>query len=88
MLVPDANYEVVIVNPCSKVNKYTIQVLSMKKNKTILEVQVCVLTSGAMFVFPIRDLIEPCRIVIKSRAVMARPVIFSNSCDKADVFHG
>ena len=87
LFLPKNNYEVVIVNPCSKVIRIKIQVISMK-NGVILNTQVAKVNPRVPFIFLIEDIIDPCKIVIKSRLVMARPIVFSYNNNKGDVFHG
>jgi len=87
LFLPKNNYEIILVNICSKVKKITIQVLSIK-NGDIIDTQLSIVQPRVPFIVPIKNILEPCRVVIKSRIVMARPIIFSLHNNKGDVFHG
>lgn len=83
-----ALYELGLVNPTSAVQRCTFE-LASTKNGTILESQRVNLESRGAVLIPYQiDESEPARVIIKSRMVMARPLVFRIQKLQLDVFHG
>ena len=79
-------YEIALVNASTKNKKVEFKVIDfidsiwMEKCITIKPKQV--------FILPIENIPNPNYLIIKSKIIMARPVVFSFDKDKMDVFHG
>ena len=80
------NYEFFLINPNSKSKKITFKIIGfnniiqIKKNLTLEPRQ--------LYSLPVKELSSPSRLVIKSKMIMARPLVFSFENDNFDVFHG
>lgn len=83
-----ALYEVGIVNPSSRDQIVTCQVLSARNGEG-LGTQEVQLRPRASHVFPVQvEVSQPVRVVINSHLVMARPFVFRIHQQKMVVFHG
>lgn len=81
-------YEFGVVNPTSAEQRCVCKLISVHSGK-IVGVQVVNVPSGGIRLVPIRpDESAPVRLVIQSRLVMARPLVFRIQNLKLDVFHG
>ncbi len=87
LLLPNINYEIAFVNTSSKNKKITINIISLNNQKTI-KTKGITIAPRASFIFVSGQITTNCRLVIKSKIIMARPVIFCFNNDKMDVFHG
>ncbi len=83
----DYTYEVVLVNANNKVQNIMVEIISVKSQQ-VLETRHESVNEKSALVFPISQLLEEVRVVITSRMVMARPIIFTHKNDRIDVFHG
>ena len=87
-LLGPALYEVGIVNPTSRNQRLSCQVLSARSGE-VFGTQEAQLRPRGSHVFPIQvDQSQPSRIVINSHLVMARPLVFRIRQQQIDVFHG
>lgn len=87
-LLGPALYEVGIVNPSTRDQRFSCQVLSTRSGEIMGEQEAQLKPQGC-HLFPIQvDQSLPVRIVISSYLVMARPLIFRIQDQKMDVFHG
>lgn len=81
-------YELGMVNPTPIDQRCICQLVSVHSGK-ILSFQSLKLAPGGVQLIPIQvDKSEPVRVVLKSRLVMARPLVFRIQNLKLDVFHG
>lgn len=81
-------YELGIVNPTSNLQRCICKLISVRARK-IIRAQVVNLPPGGIQLVPVQvDKSEPVRLVIESRLVMARPIVFRIQNLKLDVFHG
>jgi hypothetical protein len=81
-------YELAMVNPTSVEQWCACQLVSTRNGK-MLETQEINLAPGAVHLASFQiDKLEPVRVVIKSRLIMARPLVFRIQNLKLDVFHG
>jgi hypothetical protein len=86
LMEPNKNYEIALVNSTSSNKKVKLEVLSFDGKVQLQEN--AVLNPKQVFVMPVKNLPFHGRLIIASRIIMARPVIFSIYNDKIDVFHG
>ena len=86
LLMPDKNYEVALINASSTNKEIKFKIVEFDNNFQIKEV--ITLKPKQVFVFPIQNLSNPSRLIIESKMIMARPVVFCLGDDKMDVFHG
>jgi len=86
---PGVMYEFAMVNPTPTAQRCSCRLISMTSGKKILDVQVVnVLPGGSELISMQADKSESVRMVIESRLVMARPLVFRIQNLKLDVFHG
>jgi hypothetical protein len=86
-MLPGSRYEIAVVNPSPSSQKVIFEVLdAVRGNK--LSVQSTTLTPGACHLFELAPEQVSQRIVIRSRLVMARPLIFRIENQRMDVLHG
>ncbi len=71
----DYTYEMVLVNANNKVQNIMVKIISFKSQQA-LETRHESVNEKSALVFPISQLLEEVRVVITSRMVMARPIIF------------
>lgn len=84
----DAVHEIALVNPTNKQKKITFQVVSFEKGK-VVDSKLIQLKPAACEIFKIKTgELDGVRLIIKSRLVMARPLIFSTKNFNLNVFHG
>ena len=84
----DELYEIGIVNTFEKKTKITYKVVSSKTEK-LIEAITKTLPSKGIAIFPLKvNNNTPVRIIIESKLVMARPVVFSVNKDNLNIFHG
>ncbi len=79
-------YEIVLINISSKSKKIKFKIIGTDDSVRIKESTI--LKSKQVYVFPIKDLPNPSRLIIESKMIMARPVVFCFGDDSMDVFHG
>lgn len=81
-------YELGLVNPSGVAQRCTFKLISLLNAKATV-VQVAIVPPGGieLVVLPV-DKIGSTRLIIESRLVMARPVVFRIENLKLDVFHG
>jgi len=87
-LESDNNYEIGLVNPTSKKHYITIKLVSLFDNKILSSTKLVVAPGGASFNLVQSDKLGHKKLIIKSRLVMARPLVFCFKNSKLDVFHG
>ncbi len=86
LLMPDNNYEVALINASSTNKEIKFKVVEFVNNFQIKKA--ITLKPKQIYVFPIQNLSNPSRLIIESKMIMARPVVFCFGDDKMDVFHG
>lgn len=86
-LRPGFEYEIGVVNPSRKAQAIHCDVLSVADGR-LLETLSVRLPSGGVHAFPVRPLNESLRVVLRSRLVMARPLVFIFKDQKLAVLHG
>ncbi len=86
-LLPGSCYDIAIVNPSPRRQKIACEVLDSLKGKK-LQVLSAELAPGACHLFEFVPSETERRIVIRSRLVMARPIIFRIEGQIIDVLHG
>jgi hypothetical protein len=86
ILNDNANNEIALVNPSRKAKILSIKTIDLKKNK-ILNTWNIRLEPRASHIQKIETEIS-CRATIKSKLIMARPLVFSHIDNKINVFHG
>ena len=79
-------YEIVLINISSKSKKIKFKIIGTDNRVRIKES--AILKSKQVYVFPIKDLLGTSRLIIESKMIMARPVVFCFSDGNMDVFHG
>ena len=80
-------YQIFLTNPCKKIKNISVKIISLIDRKKIRELIFEINSKSALF-FDLDDAVEPFRISIESRMVMARPIIFRFEENSMDVFHG
>ena len=86
LLMPDKKYELALINASSTNKKIKFKILEFDSSIQIQEI--ITIKSKQVFVLPIKDLSNPSRLIIESKMIMARPVVFCFSDNNMDVFHG
>jgi hypothetical protein len=88
MLAAENAYEIGVVNTSASIQKISCVIIADADGKTLHTETKMVPSKGAQ-VFPVQ-LAQPqaARVVIRSRLVMARPLVFCFRDQKMDVFHG
>jgi hypothetical protein len=86
LFLPEKKYRLVLVNPCKKSKKISINLISIA-NQKIKKISLKI-NPKASVIHDLENFSEPSRISIHSKIVMARPIIFCVSADNIDVFHG
>ncbi len=87
-LQPDVVYELGLVNPTTTAQRYACKLISVLTGNVTRVKMVNVPSGGIQLVaFPVDDA-GSMRLVIESRLVMARPLVFRIQNLKLDVFHG
>ena len=86
LLHPNNSYEIALVNTSSSNKKVKFEIVSFSDNVQLKET--VILKSKQIFLLPLKNLLTLRRLVIHSKMIMARPVLFSFHEDKLDVFHG
>ncbi len=86
LLMPDKKYELALINASSTNKKIKFKIVEFDNNFQIKEI--ITLKPKQVFVLPIQNLSNPSRLIIESKMIMARPVVFCFDDDKMDVFHG
>jgi hypothetical protein len=79
-------YEIALVNASSKNKKVELKVIDF--NDSIWMEKSIILKPKQLFILPVKDIPNPCQLIIKSKIIMARPIIFCFDNNKMDVFHG
>jgi hypothetical protein len=81
-------YELVLTNITNKKQKISCELISNKNGRSISKIKKSLNPMGVtIFSYKI-DESDSCRAVIKSRMVMARPIVCHLFNDKLNVFHG
>jgi len=84
----DCQYEIAFINACNSTKKVEFLILS-KDNKNYISKITYVLSPRELCLVPISVMnFDSYRLIIKSKIVMARPVIFKIQKLKMNVFHG
>ncbi len=86
LLTPDKKYELALINASSINKKIKFKIVEFNNSVQIKES--ITLVPKQVFVFPIKDLSNPIRLIVESKMIMARPVVFCFSNNNMDVFHG
>lgn len=86
-LQPGFEYEIGVVNPSRKAQNIRCDVLSVMDGRVVKTFSVR-LPSGGCHAFPVKPDAASLRVVIRSRLVMARPLVFSFKDEKLAVLHG
>jgi hypothetical protein len=86
-LRPGFEYEIGVVNPSRKAQTIQCDVLSVTDGRLVETLSVK-LPSGGVHAFPVKPVATSLRIVLRSRLVMARPLVFSFKDQKLAVLHG
>jgi len=79
-------YEIALVNASSKNKKVEFKVIDF--NDSIWMEKFITLKPKQLFILSVKDFPNPSQLIIKSKIIMARPVVFCFDNDKMDVFHG
>lgn len=88
LCIPEASHELVLVNPTSRIHPVNCLTLSVD-GLQVLENQKTELQPGGSHTFVVgQGDSSPCRLVVRSRLVMARPLVFRIKNMSLDVFHG
>ncbi len=87
-LVSDIDYEFSLVNPTSKTLSFDCQLLSLRDGRITSTEKLDILPGGVSISKANADNLGSKRLVIYSKLVMARPLIFRFQNFKLDVFHG
>ena len=80
-------YEITIVNPTGRTQKIVCKVLLTSDGRQTGSETVC-LPAGGCHIFNVKPVGQSSRVVIVSRLVMARPLIFHIENQRLDVLHG
>jgi len=86
LLTPPYYYEIAVVNPTNSSQTIRFDVLSICGR--LLQTSKVSLKSRALHFFPVSPEHENLKIVLHSRLVMARPLVFRSHDSGLDVFHG
>jgi len=85
---PGIAYELVVLNPTPLKQRFTCKFISVLSGK-VMSVRVVILNPGAIQWVPVAiEESGSVRLIIESRLVMARPLVFRIQNLKLDVFHG
>ena len=79
-------YEIALVNTSSSNKKVKLEIVSFSGKVQMTES--VILKSKQIFLLPVNNLLTLSRLIIQSKMIMARPVLFSFHGDEMDVFHG
>jgi len=79
-------YEIALTNASASNKEVEFKIVGFDGETYIKEC--ATLRSKQAFVFPVKGLLNPSRLVIKSKMIMARPAVFCFDSDSMDVFHG
>ena len=80
-------YRIFLTNPCKKMKKISIKIISLIDGKKLRVIEFKVNSSATVFC-DLDSEVEPFKISIESRMIIARPVIFAFDSNHLDVFHG
>jgi len=86
LLEPNKSYEVALVNASPSNKKVMSEVVSFG-GKTQIKKNI-ILNPMQTFVLPITNLPSHSQLIIDSKMIMARPIVFCFDNEKIDVFHG
>ena len=86
LLEPNKQYEVALTNASASNKKITFKIVGFD-GETYIE-KYTILRPKQAFVLPVRDLLNPSRLIVKSRMIMARPAVFCFDGNNMDIFHG
>jgi hypothetical protein len=83
---PKKSYEICLINPSEKIKKIEFSLENpISKMKSIQKIK---LKPLEIFMMPIKDLNNECFVSIRSKMIMARPLVFCFENENFDVFHG
>ena len=90
LLRAEVSHEMGFVNTSSTDKKIAFKVIEVSENtdKVILMTEKSILKPGACLILPIGKLGKLGRLIVTSKMIMARPVVFCLFNEKMDVFHG
>jgi hypothetical protein len=86
LLETNKAYEIALINASSKNKKIKFKIVGVDNSDQTKEN--IILKPKQVFVFPIKDLSSPSRLIIESKMIMARPVVFCFGDNNMDIFHG
>lgn len=86
LLAPSFDYEIAIVNPTNSSQTVCCDVLTL--TGCLIQTLTVSLQSRALHLFRISPTQEKIKVVLHSKLVMARPLVFRSSDAGLDVFHG
>ena len=86
LLESERTYEVALINASSSSKKVKFTIAGFDGNTQMYEY--VALSCKQVLILPIKDLSGPSQLIIKSKMIMARPIVFCFNKDKMDVFHG
>ena len=86
LLMADKKYELALINTSSTNKKIKFEIVEFGNGIQIKES--ITLKPKQVFVSLIKDLSNPSRLIVESKMIMARPIVFCFSDDNMDVFHG
>ena len=86
LIEPNKDYDIALVNASSSNKRVKFKIESFDGKAQIRKN--VILKSKQAFVFSIKNLPSYGRLIIKSKMIMARPIVFCFDNDKIDVFHG
>ena len=87
VFLPDTNNEIALVNTSHKLQKVQILLLDAMTRK-IIKKHIATIVPKTPLIHPILKTSTTTRLIIKSKMIMARPIVFVNNNDGIDVFHG
>ena len=87
-LFNDAKYEIGVVNPCSKPITLKYSIIEIDTGNNLVNKVVNLPSLGSKIINIDKLDKERCRLILKSKMVMTRPLVFAIQGDFIDVFHG
>lgn len=86
LLESERTYEVALINASSNSKKVEFKIVGFDGSTQMHEY--VALSRKQVLILPIKNLSGPSQLIIKSKMIMARPIVFCFNKDKIDVFHG
>ncbi len=87
-LTPGSQYQLCIVNPTASEQKYIGRLVSINGGRTLCSHPFRLAPGGVHALTFHNEVKEHARVIVESRVIMARPLVFSIQNFKLDVFHG